>query len=86
MKDKQILKKIAERIRTVYSKENENTIKALIYLVEACHTHIQPLRLEDMLNADDFNFSHDVSGIYNHIDLTNMELKNHFSPRFSKRV
>ncbi len=41
------------------------------------------LRLEDLLNADDFNFAHDVVGIVNNINRKTLEF-NHFLPRFAK--
>jgi hypothetical protein len=41
------------------------------------------LRLEDLLNADDFNFAHDIVGIVNNIDRKTLEF-HHFLPRFAK--
>lgn len=41
------------------------------------------LRLEDLLLADDFNFSHDIMGIQNTIDRRNFCFTNHFLPRYS---
>ncbi len=41
-----------------------------------------PLRLADLLAADDFNFAHDVFGIMRHIDRRTGRLDNHFVPRF----
>ena len=41
------------------------------------------LRLEDLLNADDFNFAHDVVGIVNNINRETLNF-NHFLPRFAK--
>ncbi|MBO5825763.1 MAG: hypothetical protein J6R03_03985 [Treponema sp.] len=42
------------------------------------------LRLEELLNADDGNFAHDVVGIVNHIDRRNPTDFNLFVPRFAK--
>lgn len=36
--------------------------------ITACHSNGCPLRLQDLLDADDFNFLHDVTGIYHHIN------------------
>lgn len=44
-----------------------------------------PLDLERLLAADDFNFIHDVYGIARHIDRETGELGGCFSPRFSRR-
>ena len=42
-----------------------------------------PIKLDKLLEADDFNFCHDVAGIVNHIDRTTGELKDCFVPRFA---
>jgi hypothetical protein len=42
--------------------------------LEATHANGCPLRLADLLAADDFNFWHDVSGIARHLDRTTGEL------------
>lgn len=49
----------------------------------ACHANGNPLRLADLLKADDFNFKHDVFGIVCHIDRDTGHLTDCFSPRFS---
>ena len=41
------------------------------------------LRLEDMLNADDGNFTHDIVGIVTNIDRSNPTDFNFFVPRFA---
>ncbi len=41
------------------------------------------LRLNDWLNADDFNFAHDFVGIQNHIDRETKSFDNRFVPRFA---
>ncbi len=53
--------------------------------IEAVHANGTPLRLADLLAADTFNFSHDVSGIQNCIDRNSGGLRNHFLPRFAAR-
>ena len=52
--------------------------------IEACHCNGNPLQLEELLNADDFNFVHDVWGIRKHINRNNGKLEDFFVPRFSK--
>lgn len=49
----------------------------------AVHVHT-PLRLADLLAADDFDFTHDVWGIQRHIDRKTGRLMNHFLPRFAR--
>jgi len=42
------------------------------------------LRLEDLLNADDFNFAHDVCGIQRNINRETKKIDNFFVPRFAR--
>lgn len=49
----------------------------------ACHANGNPLKLQLLLEADNFNFSHDVFGISNHINRKTGLLEDCFSPRFS---
>lgn len=50
--------------------------------ITACHANGCPLRLRELLNADDFNFVHDVFGINRHIDRDTGQMMNCFLPRF----
>lgn len=54
--------------------------------IVATHCNGNPLRLKELLAADDFNLLHDVSGIARHLNRETGKLENHFSPRFSKRA
>ena len=51
--------------------------------ITACHANGNPLRLAELLSADDFNFCHDVLGIRRHINRETGQLENCFVPRFS---
>jgi hypothetical protein len=51
--------------------------------IEAVHSNDTALDLNALLNADNFNFAHDVFGIYRHIDRTTGKLQDCFSPRFT---
>lgn len=42
------------------------------------------LRLNDFLNADDCNFTHDICGIQNNFNRETKKMENFFLPRFSK--
>jgi len=42
-----------------------------------------PLRLEDLLGADNFNFTHDMAGIRRYLDRETGELTNFFLPRYA---
>lgn len=52
--------------------------------ITACHCNGCPLRLRDLLAADDANFGHDVFGISRHIDRKTGRLGGSFLPRFAK--
>ena len=52
--------------------------------IAACHGNGNPLRLQELLVADDFNFAHDVFGIRNCIDRNTGKLNGTFSPRYSQ--
>lgn len=53
--------------------------------ITACHANAFPLRLQEFLDADNFNFSHDFWGIVDHLDRTTGELRDCFVPRFTKK-
>lgn len=55
--------------------------------IQCVHQEIVPLDLEGLATASNFNLSHDVAGIINHLNVTKnqpRELKNGFNPRFAK--
>lgn len=51
--------------------------------VMAIHCNDVKLDLEKLLNADDFNFYHDIFGIMRHIDRSSGKLQDCFLPRCS---
>lgn len=51
--------------------------------VTAVHCNGNPLKLRELLAADDFNFAHDLGGIAMHLDRTTGKLLHHFVPRFT---
>jgi hypothetical protein len=51
--------------------------------IEACHSNGCPLKLEELLAADDGNFGHDVFGIRRFIDRETGKLGDGFWPRFA---
>lgn len=51
----------------------------------ACHANGCPLRLAELLAADNFNFVHDVIGIWRHLNRETGRLEDLFSPRFRQR-
>ena len=57
---------------------------SLIMDLEFVHGDEGTLRLQDLLNADDYNFAHDVVGIQNHFNRETKKLENLFLPRYTK--
>ena len=51
--------------------------------VTACHANGCPLKLMQFLEADDFNFAHDLFGINKHLNRTTGALEGFFLPRFA---
>lgn len=51
--------------------------------VTAAHANGCPLRLADLLDADDSNFAHDVFGIRRYIDRNTGHIVGGFWPRFA---
>jgi len=51
--------------------------------VTAVHANGCPLRLRELLLADDFNFVHDLFGIRRHLNRETGKLGDHFVPRFA---
>ena len=49
-----------------------------------CHVSACPLKLNDLLKADDENFLHDVLGIFKNLDQVNGTLMNSFLPRYAR--
>lgn len=52
--------------------------------IQAAHITC-PLKLKELLAADNFNFMHDVCGISNNINRETGELENCFVPRFARK-
>lgn len=78
---------IADRAVMLYAKHGVRVERLDTLLdVMAVHQRVQPLRLGDLLAADDFNFIHDITGINRHLDRDNYQLNDGFTPRFSERA
>lgn len=61
-----------------------DTLDAITIMILVTEVHRSlPLRLQDLVEADDFNFSHDISGICRHWDRAARVMQNCFRPRFA---
>jgi hypothetical protein len=70
---------IATRANEMFGVDRLTIIMDISYCIDGgCD-----LNLEGLLNADDFNFSHDICGIHNNLDRENKKLNNCFVPRFA---
>lgn len=74
---------IAERAEKIGIYDGER--QSLIMDLESADKKFM-LRLDELLNADDFNFAHDIIGIVNHIDRSTYPAQNFncFVPRFAQ--
>ena len=54
--------------------------------IVAVHANGCPLRLDELLTADDANFGHDVFGIRRYLDRDTGQLTRCFVPRFARPV
>ena len=76
--DWQIIHKITARAFSIWKLDRVTLEMDLI----ATHLNGTPLRLKEFLEADNFNFGHDVFGIQEHIDRNTGKLTRCFLPRF----
>lgn len=52
----------------------------------AVHANGCPMDFQRLLDADDFNFVHDVGGIKRHLNRETGELLDMFRPRFAQKI
>ena len=76
-----LFSKIAERAQKMGIAQFDHISQ--IMDLEVAHNQFH-LRLEEFLNADDFNFAHDFCGIQQHIDRKNRVVGDFFIPRFAR--
>lgn len=83
--DREIIERIAKKAIAIYRMyDNTDVDEQDIQMdLEACHCNGCPLRLADMVQADDFNLMHDISGINVHLNHDTGKLEGWFLPRFA---
>ena len=76
--------KLVKRARALEISHGGKARSKIEWLMDfkACHANGTPLRLDALLEADDFNFMHDALGICRHLNRETGKLENNFSPRF----
>lgn len=79
---REIIMKIADRGAALALTHGVRNVRAfdVLFAVTLVHDKL-PLRLQELAEADDANFGHDVFGILRHIDSDTGELRG-FCPRF----
>lgn len=70
--------KMAKEMSIKYPKQ------AAITDITACHCNGCPLDLKGLLEADSFDFGHDVFGIRRSLDRQTGKLMDYFDPRYAK--
>lgn len=83
--DRNIIQHIGARAFTL-AKQYGHTRAAHDYVMDvtAVHANGNPLRLAELIAADEFNFIHDIFGIQRHLNRNTGTLENCFRPRFSQ--
>lgn len=81
-----LIKKIADRTIMLMEEFNGDhppeKMEVMMDII-ACHANGCPLKLHELLAADDFNFLHDVNGTHNYINRETAQLERCFLPRFA---
>jgi hypothetical protein len=83
--ERKIIRQIARRAPDLYLEQRvDRPVIDIDMDLVATHCNGNPLRLNDLLAADDFNLLHDVSKIARHLNRETGKLEDHFRPRFSR--
>ena len=78
------ISKIVDRAMELYRRHGHRPNRMTVHMdVTATHANGCALRLAELLEADDFNFAHDLYGIDRHLDRNTGKLTDHFLPRFA---
>ena len=85
-KDRMLISQIAKRFVEYMHKEHNlhPDLDDINMDIAAVHLNDCKLRLKELLEADQFNFNHDMFGIREHLNRETGKLKNCFLPRFAK--
>jgi hypothetical protein len=81
-----LISKIVDRAEA-FAKRSKSSLSvdriSLMMDLDSVHERT-PLRLQELLDADESNFVHDVWGIRRHLNRQTHQLENCFTPRFVK--
>lgn len=77
------IRKIVKILDRIWKMGQDYASKLTIMMdLQAAHAAC-PIDLQKLLEADDMNFLHDITGIARHIDRRSGELKDCFVPRYA---
>lgn len=82
-KQKLIISQIAQRAKQLLNVDDDVAI-CIEMDITATHLNACELRLKELLQADSFNFLHDVTGIHKHLNRETGQLEHCFLPRFAR--
>lgn len=83
--DDELIDQIVKRAKnSAASRHIPFDIRTLMMDLTACHANGCALRLDDLLEASEFDFAHDVFGIHKHIDRNTGKLGDCFLPRYAR--
>lgn len=85
--DSQVILKLARRARALEIHHGGSGRDLMSWTMDftATHANGNPLRLDELLAADDTNFAHDAFGICRHLDRETGQIGGCFLPRYSQR-
>ena len=79
----EVVMQIARRAEVMYRNAGDPRESIEIFMdLSATNVHV-PLRFDDLLEADDFNFAHDIGGIARHLNRDTGQLGGCFLPRYA---
>jgi hypothetical protein len=82
MNDTKLIAAIADRASELYERYGYK-VSPVNILCEVLFVHNRVCRLRELLDADDGNFAHDITGIHRHLDVARIRLTDGFCPRFA---
>lgn len=83
--EQKLIWRIIERANKLAGKFGDDSFDNTMSMMDitACHANGCPLKLPELLEASDEDFSHDIFGIRRHINRETGELEDCFLPRFA---
>jgi len=84
--DMELQSQIADRAVAMFKRFGVRVSKSEMLMDLHYANKVCPLRWQELLEADDFNFSHDIGGIYKHFNRQTLKMEDCFVPRFAART